>query len=262
MKTLQQVRVAPTLSDNSFDLISYRLNSVTTLSDAFSCVSEMCTSFGYSHFVIAHPPEVGCSVVAEDIILTNLPLYLVDDLVTLDLLANWSILDHMGDTTTPFVWTKNGSVQTSVEQYEASAASAPAALTGADALIASEIEAQFAHCIQAPTRGQRRAFIALFSETHMAYQVDFALVVLFQKIFDQIEKLANSRARDTGAELNKRELECLNWAAAGKTSGEIAVIVSLSEHTVNHYLNSCCKKLDCVNRTQAVARAIRMRVIK
>jgi DNA-binding CsgD family transcriptional regulator len=262
IKTLQQVRVAPALSDNSFDSISYRLNNVSTLSDAFSCVSEMCTSFGYSHFIIAHPPEVGCSVANEDIILTNLPLYLVDDLVTMDLLAEWSILEKMGDTSAPFAWNKVNGIQTTDDQSNELADQPPAQLSRADALIASEIDTQFAHCIQAPTRGQRRAFITLFAESPLNLEVDFALVVLFQKIYDHIEKLANSRSRDAGAELNKRELECLNWAAAGKTSGEIAVIVSLSEHTVNHYLNSCCKKLDCVNRTQAVARAIRMRVIK
>ena len=262
LKTLQQVRVTPALSNNSFDSISNRLKTVSTLSDAFSCVSELCTSYGYSHFLIAHPPKVGCSVSAEDIILTNLPLYLVDDLVTLDLLSDWSILDQMSETSAPFAWTKNGGVKISQEQFEATAAEPPVDLSGADALIASEVDTQFAHCIQAPTRGQRRAFITLFAEHHLQFEADFELVVLFQKIFDRIEKLASNRARDVGAELNKRELECLNWAAAGKTSGEIAVIVSLSEHTVNHYLNSCCKKLDCVNRTQAVARAIRMQVIK
>ena len=262
LKTLQQVPVTPALSNNSFDSISNRLKTVSTLSDAFSCVSEMCTSYGYSHFLIAHPPEVGCSVAAEDIILTNLPLYLVDDLVTLDLLADWSILEQMNETSAPFAWTKNGGIKTSLEHFEATAAVPPVQLSGADALIASEVETQFAHCIQAPTRGQRRAFITLFAEQHLHFEADFELVVLFQRIFDRIETLASNRARDTGTELNRRELECLNWAAAGKTSGEIAVIVSLSEHTVNHYLNSCCKKLDCVNRTQAVARAIRMQIIK
>ena len=132
----------------------------------------------------------------------------------------------------------------------------------ADRLIAREIDVSFGHCVQAPTRGQKRAFILFFREDRKLCEVDFELVVLFQKIFDKIKSLTSSRARDNALELSNRVLECLNWAAAGKTSGEIAVIVSLSEHTVNHYLNSCCKKLDCVNRTQAVARAIRMRIIK
>ena len=263
LKTLQQIQVTPALGESAFDVISNKLETVSTLSDAFSCVSDLCSRYGYSHFLIAHPPDVACSMVAEDILLTNLPLYLVDDLVTLDLFDDWSILEHMNDTSAPFSWSKTKGINPQPFALQDGAETIGSIeLTGADALIANEIEAQFAHCIQAPTRGQKRAFITLFSDTSSEFNIEFELVVLFQKIFDQIETLAITRVRDTGSELNKRELECLNWAAAGKTSGEIAVIVSLSEHTVNHYLNSCCKKLDCVNRTQAVARAIRMRVIK
>ena len=57
--------------------------------------------------------------------------------------------------------------------------------------------------------------------------------------------------------LSERELECLKWTAGGKTSAEIATILTLSEHTVNHYLISVTRKLEAVNRTQAVANAIR-----
>jgi DNA-binding CsgD family transcriptional regulator len=64
-----------------------------------------------------------------------------------------------------------------------------------------------------------------------------------------------------GEDLTQREIDCLNWTAAGKTSVEISDILSLSEHTVNHYLNRATKKLDTVNRTQAVAKALRMGII-
>ena len=43
----------------------------------------------------------------------------------------------------------------------------------------------------------------------------------------------------------------------GKTSSEIATIVGLSEHTVNHYLISSTKKLESSNRIHAVANALR-----
>lgn len=62
--------------------------------------------------------------------------------------------------------------------------------------------------------------------------------------------------------LSDREIDCLNWTASGKTSAEIAEIMQLSEHTVNHYLNRATKKLDTVNRTQAVAKALRIGIIK
>lgn len=60
------------------------------------------------------------------------------------------------------------------------------------------------------------------------------------------------------AGLTSREMDCLRWTAEGKTSSEISTIIDLSEHTVNHYLISAARKLDCVNRVQAVAKALRL----
>lgn len=61
--------------------------------------------------------------------------------------------------------------------------------------------------------------------------------------------------------LTKRELEVIRWTSQGKTSAEIGQILSLSDHTINAYLNNAIKKLDCVNRTQLVAKAIRLKLI-
>ncbi|HEY0125192.1 MAG TPA: LuxR C-terminal-related transcriptional regulator [Rhizobium sp.] len=61
--------------------------------------------------------------------------------------------------------------------------------------------------------------------------------------------------------LSARELEVVRWTAQGKTSVEIGQILSLSDHTVNAYMMNAIKKLDCVNRTQLVAKAIRLKLI-
>lgn len=61
--------------------------------------------------------------------------------------------------------------------------------------------------------------------------------------------------------LSHRELDCLRWCAAGKSSEEIAVILKLSGHTVNDYLRTAMRKLDVTNRVQAVAKACRLRLI-
>lgn len=62
--------------------------------------------------------------------------------------------------------------------------------------------------------------------------------------------------------LTKRECEIITWAADGKTSGEIATILSVSDHTINTHLHSAMRKMDCVNRTQLVATALRLNIIK
>jgi len=56
--------------------------------------------------------------------------------------------------------------------------------------------------------------------------------------------------------LTSREVECLHWMAAGKTSGEIAIILAISESTVNFHLKNTLTKLNSNNRVQAVAKAV------
>ncbi|MBX9456692.1 MAG: LuxR family transcriptional regulator [Rhizobium sp.] len=86
------------------------------------------------------------------------------------------------------------------------------------------------------------------------------LSLLSIHVFDRLYQIARSDHRP-GEGLTDREIDCLNWTAAGKTSAEISEILGLSEHTVNHYLNRATRKLDTVNRTQAVAKALRTGII-
>lgn len=62
--------------------------------------------------------------------------------------------------------------------------------------------------------------------------------------------------------LSAREIECLAWISEGKTSLDVATILGISPHTVNHYLNNAQEKLCASNRTQAVAIALRHRLIE
>jgi LuxR family transcriptional regulator, quorum-sensing system regulator CinR len=62
-------------------------------------------------------------------------------------------------------------------------------------------------------------------------------------------------------QLSPREHECLVWTAAGKTYGEIAIILDLSEHTIRSYLKVARLKLDSVSMAQAVAKASSMGLI-
>lgn len=63
------------------------------------------------------------------------------------------------------------------------------------------------------------------------------------------------------ASLSNRERDCLQWAAAGKTSLETSIILGLSPHTINQYLTKATEKLGAVNRTHAVTKAVRLGLI-
>lgn len=56
--------------------------------------------------------------------------------------------------------------------------------------------------------------------------------------------------------LNMREKEILQWTADGKTSSEIGQILSISTATVNFHINKALVKLNAVNKTQAVVKAV------
>lgn len=55
--------------------------------------------------------------------------------------------------------------------------------------------------------------------------------------------------------LNQREAECLQWAANGKTDGEIAQILARSHATIRFHVRRAMEKLDAVNRSQAIFKA-------
>jgi len=60
---------------------------------------------------------------------------------------------------------------------------------------------------------------------------------------------------DGAAGLSVRELEVLKWTADGKTSGEIASILAVSENTINFHVKNSIVKLRASNKTSAVVQA-------
>jgi DNA-binding CsgD family transcriptional regulator len=61
--------------------------------------------------------------------------------------------------------------------------------------------------------------------------------------------------------LSSREKDCLLWAAKGKSSWDIGLILGVSESTVNFHIKNAMKKLDTTSRTVAVIKAIQLYLI-
>lgn len=75
----------------------------------------------------------------------------------------------------------------------------------------------------------------------------------------QLRAKASPKPREP---LTPREVECIRWAAAGKSEWEIGTILNISEHTAERHLLNAKNKLCAVNRVQAVAEAIRSGIIR
>ncbi len=93
------------------------------------------------------------------------------------------------------------------------------------------------------------------------YETMFTLTHVFndwleeRKFVDQVET-----AKCTI--LSPREQECLCWAARGKTSPEIAMILDRSVDTVRLHIKNAMLKLDASTRTHAVAKAVQFGVLE
>jgi DNA-binding CsgD family transcriptional regulator len=57
-------------------------------------------------------------------------------------------------------------------------------------------------------------------------------------------------------DLTEREAEVLRWSGDGKTIGETASILAISENTVNFHLRNAVSKLNAANKTSAVVIAL------
>jgi len=95
-----------------------------------------------------------------------------------------------------------------------------------------------------------------FSENELATLEAFAPAIHSHLALPVI-KAVNSRLG-----LGKGEILCLRLAAAGLTSEEMVAESPYTFDTITTYLKSAARKLKAANRTQAVAEAIRRKIIE
>ena len=74
--------------------------------------------------------------------------------------------------------------------------------------------------------------------------------------------LAPAPPPDDTPSLTPRELECLRWTMDGKTAWEVGSILGISERTAVLHVNNAMHKLGCVNKHQAVLKALRLGLIR
>jgi DNA-binding NarL/FixJ family response regulator len=84
--------------------------------------------------------------------------------------------------------------------------------------------------------------------------VDFEMLSLV--IESRLRRVPGRALVPPQTHLTSRESEVLTWVGQGKTSAEIAIILGRSERTINFHCDQAMRRLDVVNRTQAVVKAI------
>ena len=93
----------------------------------------------------------------------------------------------------------------------------------------------------------------LGADDYLTKPIDFEMLNLV--IEHRLQRRDSHVGQQRDIHLTDREREVLTWVGRGKTSWEIAMILSVSDRTVNFHCDRAMRRLDVVNRTQAVAKA-------
>src|SRR4030065_2023066 len=86
------------------------------------------------------------------------------------------------------------------------------------------------------------------------------LIITIKKAVEKRRTRLEAIRKDIPA-LNNREKEVLKWLKEGKRSWDISRILHISKNTVDFHIKNLFKKLNVVNRTQAVSEALRRGII-
>lgn len=85
-------------------------------------------------------------------------------------------------------------------------------------------------------------------------------VVQLQSI--ELTKRSSFAARpDTFSHLTDRERDVLTWAGRGRSAAETADVLGIGQETVKSYLMQAMNKLEALNKTHAVAKAVHLGLI-
>ncbi|SHG89635.1 regulatory protein, luxR family [Cognatiyoonia sediminum] len=115
-----------------------------------------------------------------------------------------------------------------------------------------------------PIRGPNGQF-ALFTVSHTCSDNRWAdLTMTYQRDIILVAHYLNQKAlevKDGGKQkpsrpLSPREVDSLTYLAMGYGRGQVADMLSISEHTLRAYIESARAKLGALNTTHAVARAL------
>lgn len=115
-----------------------------------------------------------------------------------------------------------------------------------------------------PVRGPNGQF-ALFSVSHNASDDDWAsftqknqrnLILISHYLNQKALELEKDRKPEPARSLSPREVDALTFLAMGYGRGQVAEMLSISEHTLRAYIESARFKLGAMNTTHAVARAL------
>nr|WP_294554212.1 response regulator transcription factor [uncultured Rhodopila sp.] len=93
----------------------------------------------------------------------------------------------------------------------------------------------------------------LGADDYITKPVDFEILTAIIKA--RLARVPRGAIWPAAVDLTEREVETLTWAARGKTSSEIAIILGLTKRTVDFHIDNARLKLNATSRIHAAVKA-------
>jgi len=231
-------------------ILSSEISAADSRRQIANALVRITHEFGFRYFMLAKVPPVDEVLLERAILETNLPHEYIEEFDRRRLMRKCPISPILSEFALPLCWTLD-------ERMQLNGISFPPELVELQRQYGMTTSVAMAlHSVDGDGFRMR-----LDGSRPRLTQVELNEVgMILLHAFSVFDKIRRAEPKNTGP-LSTRELEVVRWTAQGKTSAEIGKILSLSDHTINAYMNNAIKKLDCVNRTQLVAKALRLRLI-
>ena len=202
---------------------------------------------GYDRFILYVAPLIGDDLVEELLWMEGDWVGEGSDLDPETYLARCPVNRHVLETDHPFFWTKTGE-------------------PGHDAYrIVRRPSGPGLHGLQVPVFGHAGLIGAMsFGGTAIDSTVDTrsALTLIATAAFHAAQRLAGPNEPTSMPHLSDRELQIMRWVASGRRQADIALMLGLSERTVESHLRRIRKRLGATSTAQAMHLVVRAGSLK
>jgi len=226
--------------------LSDQLVNCETQFDVLRLLREVTKEFGYQYFFVAGSPSAEVKTFSEAIVITSAPSEMVQKQDASQPPPSNPLTGVLRQFSAPFEFRLDQPDQTVPANFKDFAERVAATYS---------LECSFVVPVYHPDHGPA-AILFIGKRAPLSFMEAAELAHYGQLLHEKLRHVS-ARPPKPDSPLTERERECLVWTSVGKTSIEIAQILNLSEHTVNHYLNNAARKFNAVNRTQAVAHGLR-----
>lgn len=216
------------------------------------CLLDLAGLFGFTSVFggVVPTPETPRSEITSRILLQRMPSEWTKRYNERGYLFRDPIVSHLQNARAPFTWD---------DAYEVCGRSADVRLIRREA---TEFGLRYGHVVPIPTLDGSIAAISFGgSDPETSAEAKDALTFAASYAIGRFLHVPRQSV-DAAVRVTPREIDCLLWAAEGKSDWDIATILGISRFTVLKHIRSARDKLDAANRTHAVVKAIRQDLIR